>query len=134
MIISKITSEDTWYPKLYLECFGKADVWFENLSNPKYKTYHIAQKAFLIIHIIDDMEIEIITIGVAPQFRRSGFAKILLSKVIENSPQNTKFFLEVSADNLAAIKLYELSGFKKISVRKNYYQNSDATIMCLTKI
>lgn len=134
MIITEITNQDNWYPKLYQECFTKEDVWFENLANPKYKAYHIEQKAFLIIHTVDDKEIEIITIGVASQFRRNGFAKILLNSIIENATKNTKIFLEVSTDNTPAINLYKVLGFQKIALRKNYYENSDATIMCLTKI
>lgn len=134
MVVSQITNKDNWYPELYQECFGKKDVWFNNLISSKYKAYHVAQKAFLIIHVIDYLEIEIITIGVAPNFRGSGFAKTLLNSVIENSAKNTKIFLEVNSNNKVAINLYESLGFKKISLRKNYYQNGDATTMRLTKI
>ncbi len=30
-------------------------------------------------------------------------------------------FLEVAADNVAAIKLYEATGFQRVGLRKGYY-------------
>ena len=34
-------------------------------------------------------------------------------------------FLETRVDNLPAIKLYEKHGFRRISIRKNYYKSND---------
>jgi ribosomal-protein-alanine N-acetyltransferase len=34
-------------------------------------------------------------------------------------------FLEVAADNLAAIALYQATGFIKVGVRKGYYPHPD---------
>ena len=34
-------------------------------------------------------------------------------------------FLEVAADNLAAIALYQATGFAKVGVRKGYYPHPD---------
>ncbi len=134
MIISEITNQDLWYPKLYQKCFDKKDVWFNNLNSPRFKAYHIEKKAFLIVHKIDDKEFEIITIGVDPKHRRVGLAKYLLNHLIRKLATGSKIFLEVSTDNLSAVNLYKSLGFKEVSLRKNYYQNNDATIMCFTTI
>jgi ribosomal-protein-alanine N-acetyltransferase len=38
-----------------------------------------------------------------------------------------KLFLEVAADNAAALKLYTKLGFAKVSERKGYYPRPDGT-------
>lgn len=131
MIVTEITPQDYWYKELYRICFEKLDVWFENLNNPRYKAYHIEQKAFLIIQIVDSNEFEIITIGVHPKFRRNGLAKNLLNNLFQNLQKGSKFFLEVRSDNLGAIAFYQSLGFKILSVRKQYYQGVDALSMSL---
>lgn len=131
MIVKEITSQDYWYKDLYEICFEKQDVWFNNLNNHRYKAYHIEQKAFLIIQIVDSNEFEIITIGVHPKFRRNGLAKNLLNNIFKNAQKGSKFFLEVKSDNLGAIAFYQSLGFKILSVRKQYYQGVDAFSMGL---
>ncbi len=82
-------------------------------------------------------EIEIITFCVLPKHRRYGFGKLLINEVIKyaNTIPNSKIFLEVSKDNIAAINLYQSIGFKKIARRKDYYKTQngliDANIMML---
>ena len=131
MIVTEITPQDYWYKALYKSCFGKPDVWFENLNHCRYKAFHIEQKAFLIIQIVDSNEFEIITIGVHPKFRRQGLAKNLLNNIFKNAQKGVKFFLEVRSDNLGAIAFYQSLGFKILSVRKQYYQGVDAFSMGL---
>ena len=36
-----------------------------------------------------------------------------------------KIYLEVAENNIGAIKLYENNGFRKIGIRKNYYNFSN---------
>ncbi len=73
-------------------------------------------------------EIEITNLAIKKQYQRQGLASKLLAVVLESSDP---IFLEVRASNQAAQKLYEQSGFKHISVRKNYYHNpvEDAILM-----
>ena len=40
-----------------------------------------------------------------------------------------KIFLEVSADNIPAQKLYKKNGYVKIGVRPKYYDGVDAILM-----
>ena len=63
------------------------------------------------------------TISVDPIFRGMGIAKKLLTEVEkEMQLRSIKYArLEVSSGNTSAINLYEKSGFKKISVLKDYY-------------
>ncbi len=74
-----------------------------------------------------DPEYEIRNIAVSPRLRRQGLGKLLmdhLMAVVEEQPG--PIFLEVRTDNVAAITMYEAYGFRKLGIRRNYYQESGA--------
>ncbi|QMU56656.1 MAG: ribosomal-protein-alanine N-acetyltransferase [Candidatus Mycalebacterium zealandia] len=77
---------------------------------------------------IDAMEI--FKIAVHPVHRRKGLAKLLLRDALECLKSGT-ISLEVATDNKEAIMLYCEFGFRRVAVRKNYYQGSgrDALVM-----
>jgi len=66
---------------------------------------------------------DILTMCVAPDKRRHGLAAHLLSGLVTLlGPYGmARLCLDVAADNTAAIKFYESSGFLKDGRRKNYY-------------
>ncbi len=81
---------------------------------------------------------EILRIGTDPDYQRQGVASKLFAKLHERLQQLEieNLLLEVRADNVAAIALYERQGFSVIHRRKGYYQQShqpaiDALIMQL---
>lgn len=75
-----------------------------------------------------DASYELIKIAVIEKMRNKSIAKLALEEFINH--HKTNIYLEVSENNIYAIKLYESIGFKKINIRKNYYKdNSDAIIM-----
>ena len=84
---------------------------------------------YLIAWIVGD-SCELNRIAVAPCMRRRGIGRKLLYELMDYCKnRNVKeIFLEVRESNLNAIKLYESSGFEKISVRKNYYGGESAFI------
>lgn len=67
----------------------------------------------------------IYSIAVASQLRGMGIAKILMTSGEEAANEDGRLYLrlEVSVDNIAAIKLYESLGFQKFGVYRDYYQN-----------
>lgn len=71
---------------------------------------------------------EILTLVVAPEHRRQGVARDLVSNVIATCPaiEATHLFLEVAADNVAASGLYEDLGFMEVGRRANYYVRGEA--------
>jgi ribosomal-protein-alanine N-acetyltransferase len=75
--------------------------------------------------------VEIMNIVVKKSKRRMGIGKILLEKLIEMaSKTNLKILtLEVNACNTPAIKLYEKFNFKRVGIRKKYYNNLDDAII-----
>lgn len=83
---------------------------------------------FALIRIAAD-EAELLTIAVDPRWRGKRIGQALLRAVFDDlmmSPAR-RMFLEVSEDNVAAIKLYGKEGFATISSRKGYYAKPDGS-------
>jgi len=72
----------------------------------------------------------IFKIVVKKDYRRMGIGSSLLNKVIEKLKEKEVLYLtlEVRVSNLEAIKLYEKFNFKKISIKKGYYDNFEDAI------
>ena len=71
-------------------------------------------------------ELHILNIAVAPQFRRQGYAKLLLSNILEMATKRGCCFstLEVRASNSAAQGLYRQFGFLQAGIRLKYYKDN----------
>lgn len=78
---------------------------------------------------VDDMHIT--DIVVRKDFRRQSIGSILLKQLISLAEKQniTAITLEVNYTNLAAQKLYEKFGFKRVGLRKKYYNNTDDAII-----
>ena len=90
----------------------------------------MSENGFIVYRTVAD-EAEIITIGVNPEMRRNGIASAMIG-IIENDIKRQgvkKIFLEVAANNEAAQKLYENTGFKVVGTRPKYYDGIDAILM-----
>ena len=74
-------------------------------------------------------ECELLTLGVAPESRAIGFgAQLLQATMTRAVVEKAKWiFLEVSENNLAALRLYKSYGFVKVGNRPQYYENADGT-------
>lgn len=69
-------------------------------------------------------EAELLTIAVAPEARRRGLGRKLVARFLYQAQLRgaERTFLEVAADNPAAIALYESSGFQQAGTRRGYYR------------
>ena len=78
-------------------------------------------------------EAEILTLAVAPAARGKGLGRALLQAAISKAQAlgAQTMFLEVGADNPAALALYAGLGFTKVGDRKGYYQGRDALVLRL---
>ena len=76
-------------------------------------------------------EAEILTLAVAPWARRQGVAKALIEGTAAHAGgQGAKaLFLEVAADNDAAVAAYRKAGFEQAGLRRGYYARPDARAM-----
>ena len=84
-------------------------------------------------------EAELLTIAVDPEERRRGAGRGLLMAVVDHARTAgaRSLFLEVRADNPAALSLYGKAGLQAVGQRKSYYQRrerppADAIVMRLT--
>lgn len=74
-------------------------------------------------------EAEILSLGVAPEWQRLGLGKRLidgLARAVKRA-EARRLFLEVAADNTAALALYRAAGFQETGRRKGYYKRRDGT-------
>jgi len=73
-------------------------------------------------------EAEILTLAVDPTHRRSGVARALVEAAAATAVTAgaEAMFLEVAADNQAAIGLYRSTGFEQVGSRKDYYARPGA--------
>ena len=83
-------------------------------------------KGFILCRAVAG-EAEILTVAVDPSARRRGWGAALVEMAAGVAKEAGAFelFLEVAADNIAAIKLYEATGFDRVGLRKGYYPHPD---------
>jgi len=79
---------------------------------------------------------EILNLFVSEDYRGLGIGAQLMDKVIEVCNENDieNLTLEVRMSNKYAIKLYKEIGFKKVSVRKKYYENGEDALLLVLEL
>jgi [ribosomal protein S18]-alanine N-acetyltransferase len=132
--------------KLHAECFP-VDPWtvrdFMELLAIRGASGHlvVSPQAGIMAFILDLIgpdDAEILTIGVAPDARRRGWARALISDLAKRARQRgaRRVLLEVAADNKPAISLYSSAGFILLGERPGYYKSpsgrADALIFGLS--
>lgn len=76
---------------------------------------------------------EIIRIGVLPKQRTKDVAFSIIQDWLSKLEHGSRILLEVSENNIAALRLYKKLGFEKISERKKYYADG-STALVMEKI
>lgn len=86
----------------------------------------IRGSGFSLCRVVRD-ESELLSIGVAPSWRKRGVARALLRASMERSLRSgaLTMFLEVAVDNEPARQLYLAHGFEQVGTRPDYYQRPD---------
>ena len=91
--------------------------------------------AFALGRCIAD-EAELLTIAVDPDSRRRGIGRVCLLEFeqVAHAAGARTAFLEVAANNVAAIALYRVTGWENIGIRRGYYLDAaknrfDALVM-----
>jgi len=90
-----------------------------------------APDGFILLRAVAD-EAEILTLAVAPLVRRNGVGRALVEAAAATAAARgaESLFLEVSADNAAALALYAAAGFEPAGLRKGYYADgADALVL-----
>jgi ribosomal-protein-alanine N-acetyltransferase len=116
--------------EIHALCFTTPRPWnaaeFAGLLAEKGTILIAESPGFLLARTILD-EAEILTLAVLPNYRRHGIATCLLDRFTACATDRgvTTVFLEVAADNHAALALYSRAGFTQTATRKSYYSRSD---------
>ena len=96
------------------------------LASP-FVTYLAEPQGFALTRLIAG-EAELLTLAVDPAAQRQGVGRRLLQRWMDGlEAQADTAFLEVAADNTAAIALYTSAGFRQTATRRGYYQRKDAS-------
>jgi len=79
---------------------------------------------------------DVMTIAVAPRAQGHGFGRLLLDELEQRASIRgaADVILEVRADNLAALGLYERSGYSVLSTRRRYYQPGDVDAIVMRRL
>ena len=94
-------------------------------------TYNKVILGYLMIRYLKN-EINIMNMAVTHLFQGKGIGRLLINHMIKDLPMHSSIFLEVKKGNFPAINLYSSIGFKKVGLRRNYYQDGkDAILMHL---
>ena len=74
-------------------------------------------------------EAQLLNLSVVPDSRREGLGRMLLAQFVDDARRlgAEQMFLEVRVSNVAAIRLYETSGFAPIARRVSYYPPAPET-------
>lgn len=101
----------------------------ESVNSYQSTVYEVNNQvvAFCILQPVVD-EANLLLMAVHPNWQGKGIGYKLLDEsisMLKNNP--VQIFLEVRESNLAAIALYEKSGFHQIDIRRNYYPKNDGT-------
>jgi ribosomal-protein-alanine N-acetyltransferase len=127
-------ADDELLARLHLECFP--DAWsaqamrevIDSAGAFGFVTLDVEASilALALARVAAD-ESELLTIAVAPAWRRHGLARQLITEVVRESRARgaLRLFLEVAEDNLAARKLYQSESFRVVGRRRAYYQRPD---------
>lgn len=85
------------------------------------------RRGFILLRTVAE-EAEILTLAVSPAARRKGVARNLVANMFTTCAAQgcTDIFLEVAADNTAAIGLYAGLGFDEVGRRPGYYGRTSA--------
>ena len=80
-------------------------------------------------------EIEILRLGVHPEWRKRGLAELMLEQleILAKSDRIDSLWLEVDAANKPAFSLYSKLDYKEIGSRKNYFRNPLGKALLLKK-
>ena len=120
--------------RLHAQCFD--DAWDEASFDAFLRDPHTfalvvgAEDAFILVRVAAD-ESEILSLGTRPDARRSGLARALVRAAAIEAQRRAaeRMFLEVAADNEAALILYQVAGFRAVGHRPGYYVNADGAIV-----
>ena len=114
--------------------------YLSELADPRHRHYVAveAEDGALLgwagVMVVQDAA-EILTVGVVPEARRTGLARVMLADLLAEAVRRgaVEAFLEVRVDNEAARALYRSEGFEDIGRRRGYYDGGRVDAVTMRK-
>lgn len=109
-----------------------SDMLISESTNPTIKFLAIEKNNLLLgyigcYHILG--ECEILNFVIDGAFQRKGYGQMLFNELLKQVDAK-RVILDVRVNNEQGMKFYLKNGFRKISIRKNYYSDgTDAIVM-----
>jgi ribosomal-protein-alanine N-acetyltransferase len=129
-----VAIERQLFPTPWTEEMFRQEVRENYLSRPVVGLVGDEVVAYMIPWFIAE-EVHLLNIGVAPRHQRRGYARRLITHLVDDARSGGRLLvtLEVRDGNAPARRLYESFGFRQIAIRPRYYAESgeDAIIMAL---
>lgn len=117
--------------ELEVKCFDKSAYTLKQIDDistmrDMYKIISVVDEdsgvvAGYVIVFNNSDSLEIMKIGVSPEYRQKGIGTILINEIKKS---RMGIFLEVREHNNTAIEFYKKNGFKETGRRKNYYRDT----------
>lgn len=113
--IEKEVSVNPWTSHIFASCLERYEAWVFELDDT------VVGFGFLML---GPGEAHILNLGIDPQVQRRGLGHKMLTHMINHAKQHViqNVYLEVRFSNEPAIRLYERCGFKRMGIRKDYYE------------
>ena len=113
--------------------------WAEEFKKKGIKVYGLILSNLVIgicvFHVVLD-EAQINFFVVDEKYRKKGFGSHLMSYLIKqcNKLNISKLYLEVSHNNVTAVKFYSRFDFSTVGIRRNYYKDGSDALLKEKKI
>ena len=121
--------DDPWTPQMI-----RSDVM--DIPFSTYVLGEVDEKlvGYVGIMVVRD-ECQVNNVAVHPDYRKKGIGGTLLKTALSFAKKNAaeEAFLEVRESNDDAISLYESMGFKRLGIRKGYYENNGENAVVMRK-
>lgn len=113
--IEKEVSANPWTSHIFASCFERYDAWvFE-------RDLEVVGFGFMMFGA---GEAHVLNLAIAPEAQHRGLGYKMLMHMINQAKQQIvqNIYLEVRYSNDVAVRLYERCGFKRMGIRKDYYE------------
>ncbi|SCZ50326.1 GNAT family N-acetyltransferase [Epibacterium ulvae] len=109
-------------------CWTEAEI--TTLLNSPFVFLSGDSRCFALVRVIAD-EAELLTLATHPEYQRKGLATNLMPiwQAAAQSRGAEQAFLEVAADNIAALALYQSQRFAISGRRNEYYARKDGVLV-----
>lgn len=129
--IEKHSFPNPWHKSTFL-----GEINNKPISYPIVIVHNIDNKiiGYIVFWFLVD-EVQINNIAIHPDYRRTGIARIVLQKILDQvEKEGAKFVtLEVRPSNFVARSLYNQLGFEVLGVRSNYYRDPQENALVMGK-